>query len=623
MAKFFIALYVSLLALPCFARRTTDADASVLSELDSTVFEVYRDGTYVAEFESIIRIVNDAGRVQSSTQSVTFNSHASKFQLLEASTDNEGVVQKVPSAGVQIRDAGEAKGFDIQKNVVISYPAVRVGSRLKLKYRLRLKETPTQGHFSTAFWLGLETKSSLRVKFRSEVPLFYHLIDPKGVLRVTSGREGSKWLIDITTSQPYLNGVVEEEAPFLASERASRIVISSLDSWKEFGAKIIDQQEILLAKPLPPKFQRIRDSVIELPPEKRMDSVAALVAEEIRYFGDWRHRNGTHVPRELEDIAESGYGDCKDMSLAIVAIARAMGLKADIAWVYRSLDAFSDGDYKLPSDVLFNHAVARVEDGGTRWLDSTNSVILKGQPYSDIAGRLSFVASKGGGWLDRIPAVATQGSSSKINISVRLNSNGLVSMKGVAEYIGRAGAPFAWQLINEGAESFRYSMANVFARGEKLESYDMGVPFGIHRVFDRFRVEGEVVVAGLGMRTTAGIGFPIFRSNLVDPALVDVGQRESDIWLGEVGISDETYTLENLYLVGSEDLGCDIKSPWINASRSVQQEGSRVRVHSRYEILKDSILHSEFTQASFQKFQRQLQHCFLRSTVIVSSKAKR
>lgn len=93
------------------------------------------------------------------------------------------------------------------------------------------------------------------------------------------------------------------------------------------------------------------------------------VQKELRYFALSLDEGGW-IPRKVETIWSSRFGDCKDATQLYVAGARRLGLDACAALCStthgRALKGF------LPSPTLFNHCIVRLRlDGKTFWLDPT------------------------------------------------------------------------------------------------------------------------------------------------------------------------------------------------------------------------------------------------------------
>jgi transglutaminase-like putative cysteine protease/tetratricopeptide (TPR) repeat protein len=150
-----------------------------------------------------------------------------------------------------------------------------------------------------------------------------------------------------------------------------------------------------------------------LAPARRAQSqeeaaVAALefVQNEIRYLSLSLGEN-SHRPANPAEVLQRRYGDCKDKSLLLVTMLRALGLQADPVLVpvrlRKALDQY------LPSPILFDHAIVRLTlDGKTYFLDPTRqgqhgSLARLGQP---LAGSDVLVARAGVTRLDAIPLPA-------------------------------------------------------------------------------------------------------------------------------------------------------------------------------------------------------------------------
>lgn len=137
-------------------------------------------------------------------------------------------------------------------------------------------------------------------------------------------------------------------------------------------------------------------------------AVAALefVQNEIRYLSLSLGEN-SHRPASPADVLQRRYGDCKDKSLLLVTMLRALGLQADPVLVpvglHKALAQY------LPSPMLFDHAIVRLTlDGKTYFLDPTRqgqhgSLASLGQP---LAGSDVLVARSGVMRLDAIPLPA-------------------------------------------------------------------------------------------------------------------------------------------------------------------------------------------------------------------------
>lgn len=95
-----------------------------------------------------------------------------------------------------------------------------------------------------------------------------------------------------------------------------------------------------------------------------------LVQRRLRYFALALGEGGL-VPRGLDAIWTTGFGDCKDAAQLYIAGARRMGLDACAALV-STTHGPALNDF-LPSTAVFNHCIVRLRlNGVSYWLDPTS-----------------------------------------------------------------------------------------------------------------------------------------------------------------------------------------------------------------------------------------------------------
>nr|WP_229425678.1 transglutaminase domain-containing protein [Massilia sp. Se16.2.3] len=129
----------------------------------------------------------------------------------------------------------------------------------------------------------------------------------------------------------------------------------------------------------------------------------------------------SHRPAPPAEVLARRYGDCKDKSLLLVTMLRALGLEADPVLVSVALHK-NMGQY-LPSPMLFDHAIVRLAIGGrTYFLDPTRQgqhgqLARLGQP---LAGAEVLVVHPGSAGLDGIaypPAPERQRRSEQVTVT--------------------------------------------------------------------------------------------------------------------------------------------------------------------------------------------------------------
>ena len=149
------------------------------------------------------------------------------------------------------------------------------------------------------------------------------------------------------------------------------IVFSTMESWSE----IVDWALPLFSinEPLPPDFTKRLDDIADAypDPKERILQVLRLVQEDIRYLGI-QVGLGSYIPRPPAVTLESGYGDCKDKSVLLVAALDHLGIAAEPA-----LASLARGEAlpRLPPMITgFDHVIVKIVVGDqTFWVDPTLS----------------------------------------------------------------------------------------------------------------------------------------------------------------------------------------------------------------------------------------------------------
>lgn len=135
---------------------------------------------------------------------------------------------------------------------------------------------------------------------------------------------------------------------------------SEFGSWAEVAdwARTLFPADAPLPPALDPVLQRLRALAT---PEEQVSQALQWVQGEIRY---WSVALGesSHRPALPADVVQRRYGDCKDKTLLLVQMLRALGLPAEP--VLASLESRTGPQALLPSPLAFDHAVVRVVLGG-------------------------------------------------------------------------------------------------------------------------------------------------------------------------------------------------------------------------------------------------------------------
>ena len=627
MLRQLIGLFLFFGAAAAHAKVAGVADVPYVLESDRTEIVVDSQGRSTMLRDSVIRIVNDQGREAQSVQTLSFNSRAQTLKILEAATLNgppsKLIKTDVPKRDIEIKEIGEmAQAFDSIKQASLSYPKVQVGSRLHLRYEMKNIEVPVKGFWSSGFQVGGDTIESFQLKIRSKLPLYFKVRDPKDRFAHSLAKKAGWNELEIHSTSPLLTVLVQEENPFTRPEKVASIIVSSLPDWSSYANGMVGIHESILKKPLPASFLEIQKKAdAKASALERIQLVAALIAQDFRYFGDWRRRHGGFVPRSLEEIGESHYGDCKDLAMAATAIYRALGYKANLAWVFRGEVAPPDQMYALPIDTSFNHAIARVEaDGKIYWIDATNPVAYAKGVFADIADRPSYVLYSDGGKLERTPALKAEDSLFRSHLAYSLQDDESLTVEGDILLGGRAAIGLTTRAFYSPVEIVNYDIIRMLSNSGKVSDSVVGDFERGSRVVQDVSIPVKFKIAETGLRTSAGLGFPLFRDDSISRLMVETKDRVSDIYLEPPNVSRTTIDLLNVKRVGRSMLDCDLKSEYVDLQRTVTDIKNGVSITDSIAVKKNMIPNERLKDEEFIRFQNRARLCFNRAAVIVEKR---
>ncbi len=149
------------------------------------------------------------------------------------------------------------------------------------------------------------------------------------------------------------------------------VYFTAAQSWAEVIAPFADHYSV--ARPVPKAWEAEVAAIVQTAKDDPTRAFAALrlVQDKVRYVGVEVGAGG-YFSRDPAQVVENGYGDCKDKSVLLVTVLRALGLEADVALA--NLDrGFGLGEH-LPMVGAFDHMIVRVVVGGKPvWMDGTGS----------------------------------------------------------------------------------------------------------------------------------------------------------------------------------------------------------------------------------------------------------
>ncbi|CAO5674591.1 MAG: hypothetical protein HEEMFOPI_00688 [Holosporales bacterium] len=361
------------------ARFATKDDSGYIIESEETKITVHADGAYDIESEQIVELVREDAREHFSKMIFTYHDKTEKFDVISAKTIFEGKEYPVEKSAVEDKPlVSSSNGFEDRRQVSIPFPKTEIGSKIYLKTKYSSNLIICKNHFFTTLhpvsndaW-----QKAYHVQLSSKIPLHIQVNDPNGMLTIKTDAKNPKDTITCLDVSLKKEGTETIQNEFLSRRLSAKkktwISLSSLTDYKDMLKDLIPEHEKVLKQPLPALHQEILNAALsEKTEEGQLKKVMVLLSEKVQYLGSWMTFKGLFIPRDLADVDKTRFGDCKDFSAAMVAIARQLGFKADVAFVQRGES--SRESYGLPQ-WFTNHAIVRLEnkDGKVYWLDPTN-----------------------------------------------------------------------------------------------------------------------------------------------------------------------------------------------------------------------------------------------------------
>jgi hypothetical protein len=249
--------------------------------------------------------------------------------------------------------------------ILLAFSKLEIGSKIILKYELKTKKPYLDKHFDSFYDFGEDAwiKNNI-IKIRSEIPLYILVNDPENHLKI----------------KKYKNALLNQNT-------RTFIFISTSDNWKQL-AKNLSKQNFskIYDQELPQEFINIFNVAEKIQNNiDQINIVTSYLNDKIQYLSDTTTIKGRFAPRDLDVIAKSQLGDCKNLSAATISILNKLGYKAQFALVLRGEG--SPYPNTLPSMFVFNHAIVKATDknGKIYCIDSTNLQSMADGIFPDIA----------------------------------------------------------------------------------------------------------------------------------------------------------------------------------------------------------------------------------------------
>ncbi len=253
-----------------------------------------------------------------------------------------------------------------------------------------------------------EIGSAENIRCLIDVPnnlaIYYKVINDSSLPAVDSIAGGREYVFswkNYTQEEVFSPLSPRDNAPeIIAAVRDSSALRDEPFSWKEFGDWYLN-----LIKDRTQYDSTVKKTTMDVTKglstdKQKMDAIFNYCQKNIRYEQVYLNRGEEFIPHDCTSVLAKKYGDCKDYSCLIYAMANSIGLQPNLAICFRGRGYHFFPD--MPVD-QFNHVMVHFEDNGTDlWYDGTDEEGIPGMVSSDLINQYALVLEKGKSSLMRI-----------------------------------------------------------------------------------------------------------------------------------------------------------------------------------------------------------------------------
>lgn len=593
------------------ARWATHDDAVLQLNDFNRKDEIHADGTFDSEVEEEIEVLKEGGRETATVRRLYYNESAEQVSILEAYSVTEGQKHKVDLSSIEDKPmASFGAGFDQIRQVLIVYPHVGVGSKTHLKYKVKTNRVPLEKAFcNTLFWGQEYYWKKSQTTLKSVIPLKIKINDPHHALRVKETHTGKIYSVSITQKKPLYTEVVND-GQWINYQKQTWVSFSSFKNWEEIARRFSEGWEKILSQPLPARFELVEKEAAQKVSEvDQINKVTSLLSEAIQYMGDWRTVEGRLWPRDLDRIAITHVGDCKDFSAVTIAILRRLGFQAYAVLVNRGVDA-RDFEGGLPC-YDGNHAMVKAigKSGQVYWVDPTNRVSMAQGIFPDIAGKRALVLNPQDPISETIPSLNAESNQLLIERQITIQKDCSIDVAGKAVLKGESALEWAGKGLEWSPKGIEEELIKVVV-GKPLDKEDprtVSIPDLTKRVVEDVTFKYSYHQQYGVKRTNRGYYFemdPLF-------SVTTAEDQVSDMFLGPAPFTIKMLRLikgshiENINLLNAE-----ITTPWIEMKRICTLDKGDLRVEDILIFKTKFILAKDLHSLTYKKMIKDLKFYF-------------
>ncbi|MBF0207472.1 MAG: hypothetical protein HQK53_11340, partial [Oligoflexia bacterium] len=383
-------------------------------------------------------------------------------------------------------------------------------------------------------------------------------------------------------------------------------------------------------QPLPMAFSAIAEQASKKSSRfDKINTVTSLLADKVRYMGDWRTIKGKYIAHNLHEIEQLQLGDCKDFAVATAAILNSIGFRAEVAMVLRGITAYPMPNQSIVDIAHFNHAIVKVsgtdkesEAGKEKdlWIDPTNFLSMAHDAFPDIQNKMALVLSEKTESLELIPPSPPESAKLNADIVYDLKSREVVLANCNLKLEGLMATFLSGSALNMSKEQISINVISLLEDYATILSKEVTLPDLTSRIVGPLEFSSHYVKKNTESMTNSGRLFmnPINLNIL--RWLTTIKDQAEDVIIGNATFPATLQlkiTVKNIRPTGNKPISCQINSPWIDATIKTKYFANKVEIYEVVKTKKAIISNQEIYTPDYIDTMKKIEKCFLNGQGIV------
>lgn len=654
------------LCQPAYARWATIESAPIIIQKHDISTTVDVDGSWKQSAVIEIKIQNEQGRSLLKTYRMPFGDEFSEMKIDSAEiiaqpkpnavpkvdpktgvagepppnkqiSDSSIVLQERPANTTSVpatggfADSSPPPLFQSTKAYLIPFGELPIGTTVRIAYNITTPKVRIPKLFSMVFDWGREyPQMAGTLIFESKSGLYFDISAAgRKMLTLAEGRlpEGQmRWQLELKA--PIYRKVEGEIGGILSTTDVPRVQVANQKSWASVVEFLKPRFALDDKQPMPDMFKAIvTDASAQPTVDAKLNRMIQGLNQALTLLRDWKMTDDGLTPQSLKGMSNAKRGDVKEFAYASIAMARAMGFKADVAFIWKQPQGerlWIDERVTTPSLALFNHIVIRINEAAKdappkyRYFDPTNAIAFADGFLSEIGGSWALAIADGADVFEKLPNETPMPSKMKISQKIEIRPDANLVASGHATVEGPLAAELKQLFFARGAADSEPYLRTLFGLGGKSDATSPTIRV---EAKDKLGRVFEVSFSYLAPNAVGTAGsyrfFDLVMPGLSGVPLLANPDRVTDVILSrQLAVEVET-EIRGAALADETNTSCLVLSPFASVLRETRINQDSFVISDHLAFRRDRITVASMQTKAFKDELQAYTNCLLRRRVSV------